>query len=301
MRLQELLNSNLMIRYALRGSHSRGLDTPESDKDYFGVFIPPIETYLGFRNKEFFQSVDGDEDYVIYDIKKYIELLANSNPNVLESLWVTNFVEIDSESFQSIVKRRKLFATKKIYDTFTGYAINQLRRIETLSQAVLSEYEDLENLMIAEGIDLQEISPKQSVRDRISRDGKKLDVYIQKYVQMRKKYFNGNGRLGDRRRNSIKKLGYNAKNCMVLILLLKQCIEFLNSGELIVDRSHDKVELLSIKNGEWALNDIKQYAEELFLKAADAHKKSSLPEEVDRNAVENLLVSVLKTRYNIYG
>lgn len=57
--------------------------------------------------------------------------------------------------------------------------------------------------------------------------------------------------MGERRKALVRRHGYDTKNAAHLIRLLRMGIEFLQSGELLVDRSgHDAGELLAIKRGE---------------------------------------------------
>ena len=55
-----------------------------------------------------------------------------------------------------------------------------------------------------------------------------------------------NGYMGEKRKSLVDKFGYDCKNAQHLIRLLRQGIEFLRTGELIVERP-DKAELIQIK------------------------------------------------------
>ena len=82
------------ILVGLARSHGYGLNHLLSDMDYRGVFIAPKKYYLGFDRIEqknsgwdevgIFPFLDSNTDTVIYELKKVIQLLAASNPNVLE-------------------------------------------------------------------------------------------------------------------------------------------------------------------------------------------------------------------------
>ena len=75
-------------------------------------------------------------------------------------------------------------------------------------------------------------------------------------------------------------------------------IEFLNEGELFVDRSEkDASELLDIKAGKWTLEQIKKLANELFKLAKIAYDNSKLPEEIDYNKVNKLCVKLIQTHF----
>ena len=51
-----------------------------------GVFIPPPEYVLGMSRVEQYQEAGSDTrpDLVVYELRKYISLAADANPNILE-------------------------------------------------------------------------------------------------------------------------------------------------------------------------------------------------------------------------
>lgn len=128
------------IFVGLAGSHGYGLNRPESDYDYRGVFIAPKRYYLGFDSIEqkdsgwdepgIFPFIDGNEDTVIYELRKVIHLLAGANPNVLELLWLTNYPFLTNVG-QHLINHRHLFLSKKVKHTYAGYAFAQIKKMET--------------------------------------------------------------------------------------------------------------------------------------------------------------------------
>lgn len=82
------------IIYAYRGSIAHGTylnkKDPYSvdDRDTIGVYIPPIEYFLGLKEPRTIEHKEGDEDAVYYDIQKMFSLLLKCNPNVLSILWL---------------------------------------------------------------------------------------------------------------------------------------------------------------------------------------------------------------------
>jgi uncharacterized protein len=128
------------IFVGLAGSHGYGLNRPESDYDYRGVFIAPKRYYLGFDSIEqkdsgwdepgIFPFIDGNEDTVIYELRKVIHLLAGANPNVLELLWLTNYPFLTNVG-QYLINHRNLFLSKKVKHTYAGYAFAQIKKMET--------------------------------------------------------------------------------------------------------------------------------------------------------------------------
>lgn len=128
------------ILIGLAGSHGYGLNRPDSDYDYRGVFIAPKRYYLGFDYIEqkddgwdelgMFPFLDGNKDTVIYELKKIIQLLSGANPNVLELLWLNEYPVLTPVG-QHLIKHREIFFSKKVKHTYSGYAFAQIKKMET--------------------------------------------------------------------------------------------------------------------------------------------------------------------------
>jgi len=109
--------------------------------------------------------------------------------------------------------------------------------------------------------------------------------------------------MGEKRWRLVEKFGYDTKNASHLIRLLRMGIEFLNEGEMHVQRE-DATQLLEIKNGGWSLEKVKKEAEHLFKRAERVYDNSTLPNGVDTQAINALCVDILKGRLigaKVYG
>lgn len=128
------------ILIGLAGSHGYGLNRPDSDYDYRGVFIAPKQYYLGFDQIEqkddgwdeegMFPFLDGNKDTVIYELRKILQLLSGANPNILELLWLNKYPVLTPVG-QHLINHRKIFLSKKVKHTYSGYAFAQVKKIET--------------------------------------------------------------------------------------------------------------------------------------------------------------------------
>ena len=103
----------------------------------------------------------------------------------------------------------------------------------------------------------------------------------------------GTAYMGTKRRELYEKYGFDCKNAAHMIRLLRMGIEFLTVGELFVKRL-DAKELLQIKHGEWTLEQVEKEAERLFDKLENAYIASSLPAHPDMDAVNDLVVDVVR-------
>jgi hypothetical protein len=104
--------------------------------------------------------------------------------------------------------------------------------------------------------------------------------------------------MGQKRRELVRRVGYDAKNAAHLIRLLRMGIEFLTEGTLYVERQ-DAPELLSIKRGEWSLEKVKTEAERLFQLSQEAYVRSTLPPEPDRERAEWLCVEMISEYHGL--
>lgn len=73
--------------YIESGSRLWGMASPDSDYDVRGFHLPSKAQYYDYRkHRDLIEIMDGDFDFVSYDLNKMFGLLAKSNPTVLE--WV---------------------------------------------------------------------------------------------------------------------------------------------------------------------------------------------------------------------
>lgn len=133
-----------VILLTLFGSRAYGMERPESDWDFRGVCIPPQAYRDGFLLK-FAQAqltaqdemvVEGividDPDGTIYDIQKFMRLAADCNPSIMEVLFVDkNAILYSTPEGARLREVRDMFLSRKALYTFRGYAMQQLRRINT--------------------------------------------------------------------------------------------------------------------------------------------------------------------------
>lgn len=114
------------------GSHAYGTSTPTSDLDLRGIAIPPSVYWLGF-SKVFDQRISREpSDLCIYGLRKYFDLAADCNPNILELLWTEGEdVLLSTPLADRLRDHRDLFLSQKARHTYSGYAMSQLKRIKT--------------------------------------------------------------------------------------------------------------------------------------------------------------------------
>ena len=291
-----------LISLCWRGSVAHGMYVPKSDpdsiddKDLMGVYMGPLEHYLGFGRHDVFEKWEGEWDCVFYELKKFVGLLLNCNPNVLSLLWVKpNGIIYESALGERLRKNRDIFVTKKAYHSFSGYAHDQFKKMISFNQEAQELMQQLEQQLISFGIDPDSSGDGHSLKRLdgqpfIGATTEMMEV-VKRYRGERRRYYSG-GYMGQKRRELVRRVGYDAKNAAHLIRLLRMSIEFLTEGTLYVERA-DATELLDIKRGAWPLEKVKTEAERLFELAQEAYVRSSLPPEPDRSRAERLCVEMI--------
>jgi predicted nucleotidyltransferase len=128
------------ILLARHGSHAYGTNTATSDEDFKGVAIPTKDYLFGF-NKVFEQAElkAPNPDAVIYDIRKFFNLAADCNPNIIEVLHTDPSDHFIVTSLgQKLLDNKDAFLSKKIKHTFLGYSVSQLKRIKTHKRWIMN-------------------------------------------------------------------------------------------------------------------------------------------------------------------
>ena len=129
------LMDNLLFLH-VAGSRLYGTSTPDSDWDISGVTLAPKSYWVGARTFEQAEAQVPDEgmDIVIYDLRKWLHLTVNVNPNVVETL----YVPIQSEAtifaapaWEWISARTRPLISRRAHAGYHGYATSQLKKMLT--------------------------------------------------------------------------------------------------------------------------------------------------------------------------
>ena len=144
------------IFVTLAGSQAHGTARPESDVDLRGVCIAPLAVRLSLFHS--FEQSDDPLSGVLWDrvgariaehptaarglrlrvesvrfeLAKFLELCAAANPNALEILFADERDWLfESPVWRRLYQGRARFLTRKVGQTYLGYALAQLKRIRT--------------------------------------------------------------------------------------------------------------------------------------------------------------------------
>ena len=124
------------------GSQLYGTALPTSDTDIRGVFIPSAEFYLG--TLEHVEQVETTHpDVTHFELRKFLSLCADCNPNIIELLFVpvrSSYCKLWGFEWQTILEHRMAFLSTKARYTFAGYAVSQLRQINREPERILNNH-----------------------------------------------------------------------------------------------------------------------------------------------------------------
>jgi uncharacterized protein len=130
------VEKHLLLK-TISGSKAYGLDLPTSDTDIRGIFIQPNEYRLG--NGYIEQLNDDKNDIVYYELNRFINLLAQNNPNIIEILFVNpDKILFFDKRIQPLYDIKTKFLTKKIQMTFGGYSISQIKKARGLNKKIVN-------------------------------------------------------------------------------------------------------------------------------------------------------------------
>lgn len=97
-----------------------------------------------------------------------------------------------------------------------------------------------------------------------------------------------------------KEHGYNAKNLSTCIRILTMGIEIAEGKGVLIDRTGiDRDFLLQVKNHELTYSEVMSYTESLEKRLSVAFKTSQLPEKVDSDKLNRVLIRIRREYYEI--
>lgn len=119
--IKEETADNQFIFYTLSGAHLYGFPSADSDYDIRGCHIITAKEVCGLKEPEYFmEKMDGDFDFVSFDIKKELNLLLKNNSNVLGHIFAKPLIAEPEFKELRIIAEKAL--SRKIYEPYHGLA-----------------------------------------------------------------------------------------------------------------------------------------------------------------------------------
>ena len=302
-------NKILVIR---TGSHMYGTNLPDSDEDKMGVFIADEDYYLGLKTVEEvdFSVQEKDEkgkntkdalDYKLYEFKKYVKLAFDSNPNIIELLFVNkpNILFINDFG-KELLNHRDLFPSQRAYYKFCGYAHSQKMKMvvkgDHYSQiiAAYSYVKELPFRTIMKDLEKRGLSFLVYNKNAFIEVG---DMRIPTNTTAKKATTLLKGRI-DRfgnRTELISKYGMDTKFASHLVRLLVEGIELLKTGQLQYPIKERQL-ILDVRQGRYTLRQVFDMYDELSKEIDSVFASTKLPHHPDINKINDFLKNIVKKK-----
>lgn len=128
-------NNGLLVFEVITGSRAYGLDGPKSDTDIRGVFVLPKDMFYGL---EYTAQVNNEtNDIVYYELKRFMELLSKSNPNIVEMLGTPESCVLQKDTMMDMLKP-EMFLSKQCEQSFANYAFTQIKKAYGLEKKIVN-------------------------------------------------------------------------------------------------------------------------------------------------------------------
>ncbi len=113
------------------GSHAYGMAREGSDIDLRAIAIAPRKYNIGVFSRFEHAEFKDPYDCFVFDIKKFVKLAAECNPNCIELMFTdpNDFIHYDGR-LDELFENKNEFLSKRARGRFVGYAYSQLKRIQ---------------------------------------------------------------------------------------------------------------------------------------------------------------------------
>lgn len=340
------MNKKILVKH-YAGSLAYGTNVASSDIDFRGIFLGSREDITTpFNNiKEWIDPTE--EDTKLFELNFFVELACSNNPNILETLYVDkNDIVITTPEYEYLRENREIFLTKKMANTTSAYAIQELTKMKSHNKFI--NQEELENPKQTDFLELIQNFTEEKIlkndlrfeerfpinykmahygsgifglieserskpfnfehninRQKAERNEQPILIlkFKQEAYETAKVKYKAYTAWKENRKNTVRnlieeKFGYDTKNAMHLVRLMRVGYECITEGVYKVKRP-DAKELLDIRDGAWSYDKIKEYALLMDEKIKKAVIVSNLKETPDYDKIKEVVISIQDSGWGI--
>lgn len=310
-----------IIVKAIAGSHLFGTDTPTSDKDYKGVYLPDAEDILLGKikksvnlstNKSNTKNTSEDIDTEFYSLDKFLAMLAEGQTVAFELLFTPHSHIIEkSEIWDQIISMREHLVHKKV-NAFVGYCQQQANKygikgsrmnaIQKVLKGLPENYTSYHKINHYESVFNSFIDDKLIKWVNTEHNGQKYryfevcgrkfedTAYVENVYLVLTKIYN---EYGARAKQAELNQGIDWKAISHAVRVCHQAKELLLTGKITLPLvPENREEVLRIKKGTEDFNLISPRLEQLVDEIRDIEKKSTLPEGIEQSVIDDLIISI---------
>ncbi|MDX1470230.1 MAG: nucleotidyltransferase domain-containing protein [Flavobacteriaceae bacterium] len=310
------------------GSHVYGTNTPESDQDFKGIYIPDAKDILLQRVRETYQNITkkdkdvkntkDDVDVEIFSLGQYMKLLLEGQTGALDMMFTPRKHWILDESsglvvWEEILENKDKFLHSGVA-SFVGYCKTQANKygikgsrmgaVEDTLEFIKSHVTDF-NIRMRDAFDVDFLKEFAEGREHVNMVpsvntgtqqcvyffeviGKKFELGV-KVKQVVDRLEKIYDEYGERAKLAKKNQGIDWKALMHAVRVKGQAVELLTTGQFTFPRP-DKELLLKIRKGELDYSEVAAIIEDGLIEVQEAQEKSILPAEPDRDFADQLIV-----------
>jgi len=302
------------------GSRLYGTDTPESDTDYCGIFVAPVQYYLGLdqihevnlstiSKKENGRNDKEAIDRKLYELRKFVNLAMGNNPNIIEMLFVNQDNVVFEDSFgRELRKNAHLFPHLGCVQKFIGYAKSQKMKMfvkRDNMEAIVSAIEFFQNIEDHPNKNYV-VQYKKDLLSKIEKSkdtGQHIqigDIHLQKNETMKqalRKLKDRRAKFSGRYDDFVSKVGYDTKFASHLIRLLLEGIELLRTGRIIFPLVEADL-ILDIKQGKYTIEEVMELAGDLENSIEMVKENAAVPTKPRYKEIEKFLINMVQDHWD---
>lgn len=318
-----------VIVKAVAGSHLFGTNTPSSDKDFKGVFIPSAreillgdypDTITQKTNNSGLKNESTDTDIELYSLRKFLKMCIKGDTASLELLFSPDSAIIESTKEWTLIKSHTQKLISRSITGVLGYARHQAAKygakgsrlgelsnlndkLKELSKTqgfnkistVFDELKDsIKSYNYIRAIKMQNPAKKVEEVDGIEILGAKFDSHtsittLSKWCSDKFKEY------GHRAREAKNNNGVDWKALSHSARCSIQAKELLSTGKITLPHTGENLKLLmDIKQGNYDFSKVDILLDDLLKEVEDLAETSSLPDKVDEEFTKDLLASIYR-------
>jgi len=299
------------------GSQLYGTTTPESDVDYTSVFMPTAYDLFSLQKCEYIdnstkssteerRNTAEDTDDQQHSLQRYVHLVIHGNPNLLEILFCKKPV-FEDPVFTPLKENASRLISRKVYDSFTGFATSQRKKLEYKSKRFnqlkkalchlevnyagsIRASDSLMTSELAKWLN-SNLTEYKGDKSNVRSFHENLPVKII-YEKIKSEYENYGWRAHT---GTFKTLGYDVKFGAHAIRLFHEGVQLLTTGVLefpITGQAYD--DIMAVRRGEVSLEEFYKICDRYEEENRKAREITKLPDAPDIKWANNYLVETLE-------
>jgi len=299
------------------GSHLYGTDTPDSDTDYKGIFLPTARQMLlgkipkcySYCTKQGSESKNTkeDTDTEIYSLHYFLDLACSGQTVALDMLHATENMIVESSTiWEDIVAERHRFYTRNL-QAFVGYARRQAAKygikgsrlndtkmvidfLESLDPE-MKMFEVWDKLPLGEHVKMAKNPITEQEEYEVCGRKVQMGATIGYCLEVFKKYYSNYGK---RAKMAAENQGIDWKAVSHALRAALQTKQILTEKTITFPLKEADY-LRRVKQGKFDyLTEVAPRLEAMMDEIEGLSEKSNLPEKVNRKYWENFLVETLR-------